>query len=434
MPERPDPFELFGLDPSVPGGSPSVDGSARPSSTAGSSPNPGAASVVDARPTPGSPGAGLDAGAGDAGHDGGHEYVTLGGDGRGRGGCGRRWVLLVAVPLVLLLLVAGAGALWVKGKVDPGSPGDEIAFTVPKGATTANIAQLLADERIVTSSTVFEWYVKWKGGDPFQAGDYEGLRTNMAMGDVIDVLKAGPPPPKSVFFLVREGLWIGEFRKLVLEKFPTMDPAALDVALTTTHPPLQPAGSTNLEGFLFPATYEIAQADVGNAQKLIDKMMAAFDRVSQATGLPDASLKLAGVAGKRVITPYEALIVASLVEAEAKVDEDRPKIARVIYNRLARGESLGIDATVLYALQQRKPTLTNSDLKTDSPYNTRLRAGLPPTPINSPGEKSIAAALNPAPGDWLYYVLTDKDGRHYFAKTQVEFERAVADAKARGIF
>lgn len=412
MPEQPDPFELFGLD------APADDGSAahRPGDervAADGPTRPDRATNVD-RPATGG------------------DYVRIGGG--GGGGRSRRWALLLGVPLLVLVLLVGAAGWWVRGQIDPGSPGEEVAFTVPAGATTSQIASLLADDGIVTNATVFEWYVRWKGGDPFQAGAYEGLRTSMAMGDVVDVLKAGPPPPKSVFFLVREGLWISEFEELVLEKFPTMDPAALERALTTTHPPLQPAGSTNLEGFLFPATYEIAPADVGNAQVLIDKMMAAFERVSQATGLPDATRKLAGVAGRRAITPYEALIVASLIESEAKVDEDRAKIARVIYNRLARGESLGIDASVLYAIQQRKENITNSDLRTDSPYNTRLRNGLPPTPINSPGQKSIEAALNPAPGNWMFYVLTDEDGRHYFAETAAEFERAVADAKARGVF
>jgi UPF0755 protein len=134
------------------------------------------------------------------------------------------------------------------------------------------------------------------------------------------------------------------------------------------------------------------------------------------------------------ITPYDALIVASLVEAEAKVPEDRPKIARVIYNRLAQGMTLGIDATVLYALQERGDTLTQSDLATDSPYNTRVNRGLPPTPINSPGQASLEAALAPADGDWLYYVLTDADGHHYFTNSFSDFQRAVDDARDRGVF
>ena len=426
MPEQPDPFELFGLEPSSQPGAPSASPAPSPSSASSlptRSPRSASRPDIDAEPVSKR----VETGDSDDG-----DYIAVkGGNGGGRGG---RWALLIGVPLVVLAVFVVVAGFWVKGKIDPGSPGEEVAFTIPKGATTSQIATALAEKKIVTSGTVFEWYVKWKGGDPFQAGDYEGLRINSAMGEVVDVLKAGPPPPKTVFFLVREGLWESEFRKLALEKFPTMDPAALDAALANTHPSLQPVGSDNIEGFLYPATYEIAQQDVGNAQKLIDQMVGAFDRVSHAEGLPDATAKLKGVAGTKTITPYEALIVASLVESEAKVDEERPKIARVIYNRLARGESLGIDASVLYALQQRKTNLTNSDLKVDSPYNTRLKRGLPPAPINSPGQKSINAALNPAPGDWLFYVLTDKDGHHYFTNNQTDFNRAVADAKARGVF
>lgn len=417
MPELPDPFELFGLEPSATAPAP-------PPATSPAAPMP-------ADPgTPSEPPRTRDSeNGGDGGTD---DYVSV--RGGNDGGRGVRWALVLGLPLLVFALLIGAAGFWVKGKIDPGSPGDEVAFTVAKGATTSQIATDLAEKKIVSSAGVFEWYVKWKGGDPFQAGEYEGLRINSSMGTVVDILKGGPAPPKTVTFLVREGLWVSEFKKLALEKFPTMDPVALDAALTTTHPSLQPPGSTNIEGFLYPATYEIAQQNVGNAQKLIDQMVVAFDRVSQAEGLPDASAKLKGVAGTKTITPYEALIVASLVESEAKVDEERPKIARVIYNRLARGESLGIDASVLYALQQRKTTLTNTDLRIDSPYNTRLKRGLPPAPINSPGQKSINAALNPAPGDWFYYVLTDKDGRHYFTNNQADFNRAVADAKARGVF
>ena len=416
MPEQPDPFELFGLEAASPPPPLLPPPPTRPV--------PSRSPEVDAEPI-------SDAPMSDDGDDGdGGDYVSV----RGGGGRGGRWALLIGVPLLVIALLIGATGFWVQGKITPGSPGEDVAFTVPKGATTSQIATALAEKKVVSSASVFEWYVKWKGGDPFQAGDYEGLRVNSSMGDVVDILKAGPAPPKTVVFLVREGLWVSEFKKLALEKFPTMDPAALDAALANTHPSLQPTGSANLEGFLYPATYEIAQQDVGNAQKLVDQMVVSFDRVSQGEGLPNATTKLRGVAGTKAISPYEALIVASLVESEAKIDADRAKIARVIYNRLARGESLGIDASVLYAIQKRKATLTESDLKTDSPYNTRLKRGLPPAPINSPGQKSINAALNPAPGDWLFYVLTNKDGLHYFTNNLADFNKAVADAKARGVF
>ena len=416
MPEQPDPFELFGLEAASPPPPLLPPPPTRPA--------PSRSPEVDAEPI-------SDAPMSDDGDDGdGGDYVSV----RGGGGRGGRWALLIGVPLLVIALLIGATGFWVQGKITPGSPGEDVAFTVPKGATTSQIATALAEKKVVSSASVFEWYVKWKGGDPFQAGDYEGLRVNSSMGDVVDILKAGPAPPKTVVFLVREGLWVSEFKKLALEKFPTMDPAALDAALANTHPSLQPTGSANLEGFLYPATYEIAQQDVGNAQKLVDQMVVSFDRVSQSEGLPNATTKLRGVAGTKAISPYEALIVASLVESEAKIDADRAKIARVIYNRLARGESLGIDASVLYAIQKRKATLTESDLKTDSPYNTRLKRGLPPAPINSPGQKSINAALNPAPGDWLFYVLTNKDGLHYFTNNLADFNKAVADAKARGVF
>ena len=416
MPEQPDPFELFGLE-AAPPPPPLLP----PPPT---QPVPSRSPEVNAEPISDAP-MSDDGDDGDAG-----DYVSV----RGGGGRGGRWGLLIGVPLLVIALLIGAAGFWVQGKINPGSLGEDVAFTVPKGATTSQIATALAEKKVVSSASVFEWYVKWKGGDPFQAGDYEGLRVNSSMGDVVDVLKAGPAPPKTIVFLVREGLWVSEFKKLALEKFPTMDPVALDAALANTHPSLQPAGSGNLEGFLYPATYEIAQQDVGNAQKLVDQMVVSFDRVSQSEGLPNATTKLRGVAGTKAISPYEALIVASLVESEAKIDADRAKIARVIYNRLARGESLGIDASVLYAIQKRKATITDSDLKTDSPYNTRLKTGLPPAPINSPGQKSISAALNPAPGDWLFYVLTNKDGLHYFTNNQTDFNRAVADAKARGVF
>lgn len=399
MPDQPDPFELFGIesdsDAGASEGSAASEGSSSSSSTSSSSTSS---------------------------------------KGGGQRGGGRRWGRVIGVVAIAIVLVFGAISFWVNGQLNPGSPGDEVAFTIAAGSTVSQVSSRLADKKIIANASVFDWYLKFKGESSFQAGDYEGLRTNSSAGDVVTILKAGPAPPRTVEFLVREGLWESEIRALILEAFPKMSPEALDAALASTHPSLQPAGSTNLEGFLFPAKYEVANANDADPQSLIDQMIEAFDRVSSAEGLPDATAKLAGVAGQRKITPYEALIVASLVESEAKLPEDRPKIARVIYNRIAKGMSLGIDASVLYALQQRKASLTSKDLAFDSPYNTRLKSGIPPAPINSPGKASINAALNPASGDWIYYVLTDKDGSHYFTNSASDFQRAVNDAKARGVF
>ena len=352
---------------------------------------------------------------------------------RASGGGQSRWLV---VGLSLMAFVA-IGLLsvgwWVRGQIDPGSPGEAVEFTVPAGSTTADIARLLETKGVIGNPTVFEWYLRFNGGGPFKAGDYEGLRENQSMGDVIDILDAGPLPPRALTIAFPEGLWLVETRQRILDTFPEMDPAALDVAIAETRAPIMPDDVDFPDGVLFPATYEVANADVGDPRKLLDQMILAFERVSVAQGLPDATAKLEGVAGRREITPYEALIVASLVESEARVPQDRAKIARVIYNRIAEGMRLDIDATVLFALGDRQAALTDSSLRVDSPYNTRRYDGFPPTPINSPGEASIEAALNPADGDWLFYVLADEDGSHYFTNDFDDFNRAASEARDKGL-
>lgn len=345
----------------------------------------------------------------------------------------RRWVVVMLALVGLFLVTVLAAGWWVRGQIDPGNPGADVALTIPTGATTADIAALLETKGVIGNPTVFQWYLRVNGGGPFKAGDYRGLRENQAMGDVISILDRGPLPPEVVTVTFREGLWVSETRAKILETFPEMDPAALDAALAAARVPLMPEGVTTPEGVLFPATYEVQKVKANDPAALIDQMLAAFERVSVAQGLPDASAKLAGVAGRRTITPYEALTVASMVEAEARTEEDRAKIARVIYNRIAAGMRLDIDATVLFALGDRQAPLTQSALRVDSPYNTRLKAGIPPTPINSPGEASIEAALAPAPGDWLYYVLADESGAHYFTNDFDDFNRAVAESRRKGL-
>lgn len=178
---------------------------------------------------------------------------------------------------------------------------------------------------------------------------------------------------------------------------------------------------TSLEGFLFPATYDIT--DTTTAAQLVDEQLAAYR--SNTAGI-DYSY-----AASKNLTRFDVLTIASMIEREAQVAADRPLIAAVIYNRLHAGMSLGIDATVQYAIGSWKPDLSPADLAVDSPYNTRRFTGLPPGPICSPGVASIRAAAHPARVPYLYYVArNDGTGRHYFSTTPAQFQADVARSQA----
>jgi cell division protein YceG involved in septum cleavage len=179
-----------------------------------------------------------------------------------------------------------------------------------------------------------------------------------------------------------------------------------------------PSSTTpNLEGFLFPATYDLYRGDP--ASRLVHEQLIAF---TERFG--DEEVRRAR---ELHITPYELLIVASMVEREAQLPGDRAKVAAVIYNRLHLNMPLGIDATIRYALDDYTRPLTTAQLALDSPYNTRLHRGLPPTPIDNPGLASIHAAAHPAHVGYLYYVAgADGCGEQVFSTTNAQFERDAA--------
>lgn len=213
----------------------------------------------------------------------------------------------------------------------------------------------------------------------------------------------------------RAGL-TGDYRKAA-QSSPLLDPVKYGA----------PKGTPDLEGFLFPATYDMDRG--APASRLVEEQLTAF---RENFGPEDVSR-----ARVLHITPYELLTVASMVEREAQIPGDRSKIAAVIYNRLKAGMPLGIDATIYYAVEEKDniPTytheLTESQLHIDSPYNTRLHTGLPPTPISNPGAASIHAAAHPAAVSYLYYVAgADGCGEQVFSNTQAEFEVNVAAYEA----
>jgi len=172
-----------------------------------------------------------------------------------------------------------------------------------------------------------------------------------------------------------------------------------------------------VEGLLFPATYGFAPGTT--AEQALTEMVRRYQQAAKDLDL-DARARAAGR------TPYQVLIVASIVQGEARLPADFPKVAAVIYNRLARGMPLQVDATINYVLPERKGHLTAKDLELSSPYNSYRVTGLPPTPIGSPGEVALRAALSPTPGDLLYFVTIDKAGHNAFTNSYAEFLRLKA--------
>ena len=224
-----------------------------------------------------------------------------------------------------------------------------------------------------------------------------------------------------------EGLRREEMAKLLDEKTQLSGQEYLDATGPGTRGAERAGRSkpTSLEGFLFPATYEIGTQTT--VPYLVDQQLAAFDGKFGTVNMKFAK--------SRNLTKFDVLIIASMIEREVVVPAERPIVAGVIYNRLKRKMRLDIDATVQYAVGEWRP-LTAADLASDSPYNTRKFPGLPPGPIANPGLASIEAAAHPKQSAFLYYVAReDGTNRHYFAKTLGEFEtrktRAQANAAAK---
>lgn len=323
----------------------------------------------------------------------------------------------------LAAAVAVVGGVWLARQLDPpGPPGAEVRVAIQPGTSVAGIANRLDQEGVLTSARVFRLYLKVRRAEEgFQAGEYE-LRRRMAMGAALAALRDGPDI-RYDRLTIPEGLTLTEIAERV-GRLPGRHAARfLDLA-RQVRSPLQPPEVTSLEGLLFPDTYLVTDRE--DEAAILNRLLRRLDEVAADVDLAEGP-RPAG------LTPYQAIVAASLVEAEAKVPEDRPLIAAVIVNRLEAGMRLQIDATVLYALGRHKSRVLFEDLEVDSPYNTYKVDGLPPTPIGAPGKASLGAILDPADVDFRYYVLFDHNGKHAFATTPVEFERLKAEARRKGV-
>ncbi len=353
-----------------------------------------------------------------------------------RRGPGTWGALAFLVVLGVVAWMVGSRALrWASEQLDPpGDPSGEIVLTLPLGSSTASISDLLAEQGVIPSSRAYEWYVRFKGGPAFQAGEYT-FQSNSSVWETMAVLEAGPSrvaQAASQPLTIPEGLTVAEMADL-LDEVPDLSFSGRDflgavrerpvLSLVAPAPAILPPGVIDpAEGQLFSDTYFYDSQT--SAEQLVALMVDRLDAVLVELGYADAPRRVG-------LTPYETLIVASMIEREAQRPQDRAKVARVIYNRLARGWSLGIDATIVYAVGERE--LTADLLAVNSPFNTRVLVGLPPTPIAAPGRASLEAALNPEDGPWMYFVLTSPDGTLSFSETDEEFLRDKAICQELGL-
>jgi UPF0755 protein len=325
----------------------------------------------------------------------------------------------IAALLVLVVVIAVVWFLSSLFQPFAGSGGAGVIVSIPKGSSSSEIGKVLADDGVVSSAFFFEAraLLEGKRGE-LHSGRFR-MRRDMSFSAAIDVLSKPPPKVIAVKVVIPEGETRAQIAEIAHADGLSGSYLAASLHSTRLKPTHYGAHSStpNLEGFLFPATYELHAGTP--ASVLVEDQLTAFRAHFGSEQIH--------VARTLHLTSYELLTVASMIEREAEVSRDRPLVAAVIYNRLRLGMTLGIDATLRYALHDYSEPLTEAQLHLNSPYNTRLHTGLPPTPISNPGAASIEAATHPAHVSYLYYVAAANGcGAQVFSTSYAQFQQNAA--------
>lgn len=327
-----------------------------------------------------------------------------------------RFLLLVQAFFCLGLILFVGQAIWIYNGVQVNRKvytADQSTIDIPMGSSVFQIGSMLEEKGIIKNRNSFIWYLYLTGQqNSLKAGHYT-FRPELSFRQLLRELQTGRPIIYRV--TIPEGYTSAEIGRLLSAKGLVNDERFQEllhdrVFLRSQLVDFAPVSG---EGFLFPDTYEFAKG--ATEEEILSVFFQRFRRVwaevSRETPLPEG------------FSPIELVTLASIVEGEAKVEAERPVIAGIFYNRLKRGQLLQSCATVQYALGERKPRLLYRDLQVDSPYNTYLYQGLPPTPIGNPGRASLKAVLAPADTDYLYF-FAKSDGTHVFSRTYREYIRA----------
>src|SRR5215216_6166449 len=334
----------------------------------------------------------------------------------------KRLILLIIV--VGLLAVAGLGAWTYRDLHKPiihSKSGQYVE--IPKGSSPAAIVRKLAAEGVLKHEWPLKFYLKSTGvGSTLKAGEYD-FPSPISPLSVLAKLQQGERRLNRLTIIEGWTRWdIARALTQVPEFHLTSEAQALELMNNVSLIADLDPEAKNLEGYLFPDTYEFSPETT--PAELIEMMVKRFRTVWK----PDWTQRARSLS----FTPRQIVTTASIIETEAKLAEERPLVASVIYNRLKKEIPLAVDSSVIYASKlegkwRYDGKVYRSDIERRSPYNTRLYAGLPPGPVASPGESSLKAALNPATSDYLYYVRNPdrNDGAHNFYSNGAEFEAGV---------
>lgn len=329
--------------------------------------------------------------------------------------------IVFALLFVAILAVSGF-SYWVYNSVNKPQDHAKAAeyIKIEKGTSPKEIINQLADAGIISSSTATMIYLRTMGdSSKLQAGEYQ-FPSPINTLQVLKILEKGED--RTMKLTIPEGFTRFDIAKRIAEKFP-QTPAIDDKAIValmddvTLIRDISPTAK-NLEGYMYPTTYNLPRDSKPN--EIIKRMVDEFRKFWK----PEWTQQAQSI-GR---TPHEIVTIASLIETETGVETERPIVAGIINNRLAKNIPLGIDQTNVYIakmLGKWDGTIHKSDLEVDSPYNTRIKTGIPPGPISSVTESSIRATLNPQPNDYIFYVrnVDLNDGSHWFYASAAEFEK-----------
>lgn len=342
----------------------------------------------------------------------------------------RQIVKFTAIILLLFIALVGGAGYYVYSGLAPveEEKGKKKIVVIPPSSSTAEIGQILEKEKLIKDARLFSLYLKFKGNaSALQAGKYQ-----LTVGDTIDEIAAkmgkGEFYKDDYVVTIPEGFTIEQIAARLEEKGVVSKAAFLKEAdhgvfrqeILKGIPQSDKRMKHRLEGYLFPDTYEFKKGST--AHDVIDKMLDQTEDIWNPEW--DAKFK------QHHLTRHQAMTLASIVEREVRADEERPIVAGVYFNRLAKEMPLQADATVQYLFGKQKERVTFADLKQESPYNTYKVKGLPPGPIASPGEAALDAVANAQKHEYLFYVTKkDGSGQHYFSRTYEEHQKNINRSK-----